>query len=263
MFNLHLKDFQHLSIKENRLEMSSYVGTNVALPTIRAGSRSFRLLSKFQAYVKSNNAKSNNSTKDEGPRYKGLDRARLAYLDRVVRVDQAGELGANYIYQGQIFVLQKQYPELRPVLDHMWKQEVHHHDTFNNYQIRNRVRPSLITPLWKVGAFAMGATTAWMSPETAMACTEAVETVIGGHYNEQLRTLENQYEMKNINNENRYSKPHEVTKLISTIREFRDDELEHLHTALKYGAQKARFHTVVNETIKVVCKGAIMAAERI
>ena len=126
-------------------------------------------------------------------KFKPMSDAQLAYLDRVVRVDQAGELGANYIYAGQFFVLAHRYPHLRPVLQHMWDQEIHHHDTFNNLQLKRRVRPSLLTPLWKIGAFAMGSGTAFLSPEAAMACTEAVETVIGGHYNDQLRCLNNQY----------------------------------------------------------------------
>jgi hypothetical protein len=36
---------------------------------------------------------------------------------------------------------------------------------------------------------AIGAGTALMRKEAAMTCTEAVETVIGDHYNEQLREL--------------------------------------------------------------------------
>jgi len=45
--------------------------------------------------------------------------------------------------------------------------------------LTHRVRPTVLDPIWRVIAFGLGASTALMGKETAMACTEAVETVIG------------------------------------------------------------------------------------
>lgn len=195
------------------------------------------------------------------PKFEPLSEAQEAYLDRAVRVDQAGELGANYIYAGQYFILGNRYPHLKPVLRHMWDQEIHHHNTFNKLQLEKRVRPSLITPLWKVGAFAMGAGTAIISPQAAMACTEAVETVIGGHYNEQLRCLTNQYEFQKTDGTKGTTM--EVKALTDTIRQFRDDELEHLDTAIKYDSKKAVPYMLLTEGIKGICRIAIWTAERV
>ena len=47
------------------------------------------------------------------------------------------------------------------------------------------------------------------------------------------------------------------------ISQFRDDELEHLDTALNHDAEKAVPYIVITEAIKLVCRGAIWAAERI
>lgn len=211
-------------------------------------------------------------------KFKPLTPEQKAYLDRVIRVDQAGELGANYIYRGQIFILSKKYPHLRPILQHMWEQEVFHHDTFNALQIQNRVRPSLITPLWKIGAVVMGAGTALISKEAAMACTEAVETVIGGHYNEQLRCLNDHFKIDKTNEQDLESIalsdsldptqttkqfPEEVKSLIETIQLFRDQELEHLNTAIDHDSRMAVPYMMITETIKAVCKVAIWTAERI
>lgn len=215
-----------------------------------------------------------NTTNNEPAKFESLTPDQLAYLDRVIRVDQAGELGANYIYRGQIFILSKKYPHLRPILQHMWEQEVFHHDTFNNLQLQNRVRPSLITPLWKIGAVVMGAGTALISKEAAMACTEAVETVIGGHYNEQLRCLNDHFKMKKLDNNTVQSDPAETIKtvkefpteiksLVETIQLFRDQELEHLDTAINYDSRMAVPYMMITEVIKGVCKAAIWTAERI
>lgn len=207
-------------------------------------------------------------------KYGPLSQAQQAYLDRVIRVDQAGELGANYIYKGQYFILANKYPHLKPILQHMWDQEIHHHNTFNQLQTQHRVRPSLLTPLWKLGAMGIGMGTALISKEAAMACTVAVETVIGGHYNQQLRVLTSQYGVKlqdkesgevlskeDVNKTAQVSD--ELQSLKNQISQFRDDELEHLDTAIEHDAKKAVPYILLTEGIKLICRGAIWTAERV
>ncbi|EGW32034.1 DMQ mono-oxygenase/Ubiquinone biosynthesis protein COQ7/CLK-1/CAT5 [Spathaspora passalidarum NRRL Y-27907] len=240
-----------------------------ALASIRQLSNTSRLL---QVTEQQDQPQDKKYTRDELT-YGKLSPAQKAYLDRVIRVDQAGELGANYIYLGQILVLASRYPHLKPLLTHMREQEIHHHNTFNDLQVRRRVRPSLITPLWKVGAIGMGMGTALLSKEAAMACTVAVETVIGGHYNEQLRVLMNQYNVPIYDKQGKVVDKSEVTptaivseeltSLKENIKLFRDQELEHLDIALENDAEKAVPYKLLTEGIKTVCKGAIWAAERI
>lgn len=241
------------------------------LRSIRQFSTTSSVLTKStKSTKKTNHTKKQKDDITYGP----LSEAQKAFLDRVIRVDQAGELGANYIYMGQFFVLANKYPHLKPVLKHMWEQEIHHHNTFNRLQTKRRVRPSLLTPFWKVGAVGMGVGTALIGKEAAMACTVAVETVIGGHYNQQLRVLMNQYnvdlfdkksgEKIDINEIDKDIKTSdELNDLKNKISQFRDDELEHLDTALNHDAEKAVPYIVITEAIKLVCRGAIWAAERI
>lgn len=205
--------------------------------------------------------------------YGPLSKAQQAYLDRLIRVDQAGELGANLIYNGQYLVLANKFPHLKPVLQHMWDQEVHHQNTFNDLQTRRRVRPSLLTPLWKVGALGLGAATAMLSKEAAMACTVAVETVIGNHYNQQLRVLANQFDIPiydkatgdkiPIEELGDYKVSPELADLMKIVSEFRDEELEHLDTAIEHDAEKAVPYILLTEAIKLIVKGAVYTAERI
>ncbi|KAG0078288.1 ubiquinone biosynthesis monooxygenase Coq7 [Podila epicladia] len=112
-----------------------------------------------------------------------LSREQRAVLEEMIRVDQAGELGANWIYRGQYAVLGSD-KKVGPVLEHMWEQEKHHLRVFDGIIAQYRVRPTALRPLWEMAGFALGAGTALLGKEAAMACTEAVETVIGGHYNE-------------------------------------------------------------------------------
>jgi ubiquinone biosynthesis monooxygenase Coq7 len=66
----------------------------------------------------------------------------------------------------------------------MWEQEKVHLNKFNQLIGDNRVRPTAMTPVWEAAGYALGVSTALLGKEAAMACTEAVETVIGEHYNE-------------------------------------------------------------------------------
>lgn len=108
-------------------------------------------------------------------------------VDEFLRVDHAGELGADRIYAGQMAVLGG--TSVGPTIRHMWQQEQEHRREFERLIGEYRVRPTVMTPLWHVAGFALGAGTALLGPKAAMACTVAVETVIVEHYNDQLRQL--------------------------------------------------------------------------
>lgn len=54
-----------------------------------------------------------------------------------------------------------------------------------------------------------------------------------------------------------------LTSLRSILEEFRDDELEHLDTAVEHDAQQAPAHALLSAVIGWGCKGAIEVAKRI
>lgn len=108
-------------------------------------------------------------------------------VDEIIRVDHAGELGADRIYAGQMAILGN--GPMGPTIKHMWDQERVHRSELEKLVNEYRVRPTVMTPLWNIAGFALGAGTALMGEKAAMACTVAVETVIIEHYNDQLRQL--------------------------------------------------------------------------
>ncbi|KAF7322762.1 5-demethoxyubiquinone hydroxylase, mitochondrial [Mycena chlorophos] len=177
--------------------------------------------------------------------------AQRQQLDSALRVDQAGEIAANYIYMGQMFVLRRD-PAMKPLVQEMWEQEKKHLEVMDKLQLQHRVRPTLLSDVAKVAGFGLGAATAMMGKEAAMACTEAVETVIGEHYDDQLREME--------------SLPSDhpsVPLLREVIREFRDDELEHLDIAVEHDAQRAPAHALLSSIIGAGCKVAIELCKRV
>lgn len=99
-----------------------------------------------------------------------------------------------------------------------------------------------------------------MGREAAMACTEAVETEIGGHYNEQVGQL---LEMVKGMQERGEEVGEEVLELVGTIRRIRDEELEHLDHAVENDAGKAVPHELLTAVIRAGCRGAIWVSERV
>ncbi len=115
------------------------------------------------------------------------DAARQARVGPMIRVNQAGELGAREIYRGQIAVL-KDHP-CAPVLVEMAEQENEHLAAFDKLIAERGVRPTALSPIWRLAGYALGAGSALLGERAAMATTVAVEEVIVGHYLEQLDAL--------------------------------------------------------------------------
>jgi len=174
--------------------------------------------------------------------------ATKAMIDRIIRVDHAGEYGADRIYAGQHAVLEN--TSVGETIQHMWDQEKHHLDTFNKLIPRTRTRPTLLLPFWDVAGYALGAGTALLGKEAAMACTVAVEASITEHYNDQIRLLAN-------------TDKEAHKELIETITKFRDEEQEHHDIGLENDAELAPAYQVLSGAIKVGCKAAIWMSERV
>ncbi|WP_445191460.1 demethoxyubiquinone hydroxylase family protein [Sphingomonas sp. Tas61C01] len=170
---------------------------------------------------------------------------RKAATDAMIRVDQAGEYGATRIYAGQLAVLGDRHPAARAI-HHMAAQEERHRAFFDAMIVKRGVRPTILQPFWHVAGFALGAMTAALGPEAAMACTAAVETEIDDHYGEQLVALGD-------------SDP----ELSAAIADFRAEEVEHRDHAISAGAESVVGYPVLSGLIRLGCKVAIAAAKRI
>src|SRR3546814_19199052 len=104
----------------------------------------------------------------------------------MIRVDQAGEYGATRIYAGQLAVLGDRHPCSRTIA-RMATQEQRHLEEFDRLIADRGVRPTLPQPLWKVAGHPLGAATALMGPEAAMACTAPVASKLDHPSSAQLK----------------------------------------------------------------------------
>lgn len=163
---------------------------------------------------------------------------------RMLRVDQAGEFGATRIYAGQLAVMGTRAPHSEEVAA-MARQEAAHREKFDVLMAERGVRPTVLQPFWSAAGYALGAVTALIGPEAAMACTAAVEEEIDRHYTRQLDGLaDNDPELESL------------------VREFREDEREHRETALAAGAENAPAYPLLAGAIRLGCRLAIRLSER-
>ena len=166
-------------------------------------------------------------------------------LEEIIRVDHAGEYGATRIYEGQIAVFGKN-SKIGKTIQHMADQEQEHIQKFEELIVKNRVRPTALIPVWNVAGYALGVSTALLGEKAAMACTVAVETVIGNHYGEQLSLLED-----------------DQKELKKTIKRFKADELEHHDIGIAHDAEKTPGYKVLSKVIELGCKTAIEISKKI
>lgn len=172
------------------------------------------------------------------------DREPKQNIERILRVDHAGEHGASRIYDGQLAIL-KNHP-IAPVIRKMAHAEQKHLDTFNGLLLERRIRPTALSPFWHVAGFALGAGSALLGPRGAMACTVAVEEVIEEHYTKQANTLcDNEKELR------------------QTLIDFGSEESEHKEIGAAYEAEKAPCYKTLSGAIKRGTRLAIWLSERI
>jgi len=169
-----------------------------------------------------------------------------ARLAEYLRVNPAGERAAQTIYKGQLAVLGN-HPDAAEIR-HMMEQEEEHLEAFDHLLNEYQVRPSVLDPLWGAAGFLLGAATAALGPKAAMACTIAVEEVIGTHYDKQVRDL---------------SAKEAEPELVEVLARFRDEELEHRDIAVAHDGREAPAYGLMRKIISTGCKTAIKIAEKI
>ena len=108
------------------------------------------------------------------------------------------------------------------------------------------VRPTLMSPVWRAAAFALGAGTALMGEKAAHACTEAVESVIEKHYADQIAEIGER-----------------DPALAAELKQFRDEELAHHDHAVDHGSREAPAYRLLSGVIRAGCKAAIKISEKV
>ncbi|MGH8765480.1 MAG: 2-polyprenyl-3-methyl-6-methoxy-1,4-benzoquinone monooxygenase [Burkholderiales bacterium] len=174
----------------------------------------------------------------EGP-LQDADRARAAAL---MRVNHVGEVCAQALYQGQ--ALTARVPGNRQALERA-AQEEQDHLVWSAERIDELGgRPSLLNPLWYVGALALGAAAGALGDRWNLAFLAETERQVEAHLDGHLGQL-----------------APEDARTRAVVATMRDDEARHRATALDLGA--AELPAPIRTAMRAMAKAMTTVAYRI
>ncbi|KAF8818918.1 demethoxyubiquinone hydroxylase family protein [Rickettsia endosymbiont of Cardiosporidium cionae] len=166
-------------------------------------------------------------------------------LEKIIRVNHAGEFGAQKIYLGQLQNIKGK--ENQETIQHMLEQEIQHLEYFRSQIELQKVRPTIMIGIWsKIGYYA-GMITGALGVKLSMILTESVESVIEKHYKSQLNSL-NTLHLKN-------------SELYSKIKIFREEEIEHKDLSLEFNTEKSLIFSMLSKFIEKSCNVAIFISK--
>ncbi|WIO73466.1 demethoxyubiquinone hydroxylase family protein [Porticoccaceae bacterium LTM1] len=110
-------------------------------------------------------------------------------VERIIRVDHAGEFGAINIYRAQLAVSRVFYPDIAAKLEEMLEHEKEHFRIFDGILKRRNIRHCYALYFWAFGGAALGVLTALIGRNAIWVCTDSIETTVLHHLDWQLGFL--------------------------------------------------------------------------
>jgi len=137
----------------------------------------------------------------------------------LMRVNHAGEVAAQALYQGQALVSRS--PALREKLGHAADEELDHLAWTRERVHQLGGRTSVLDPLWYAGAFVMGAAAGALGDKTSLGFLQATEEQVEAHLASHLDRL-----------------PASDTPSRAIVEQMKQDEASHAQTARSLGARE-------------------------
>ncbi|TAG73837.1 MAG: 2-polyprenyl-3-methyl-6-methoxy-1,4-benzoquinone monooxygenase [Burkholderiales bacterium] len=135
----------------------------------------------------------------------------------LMRVNHAGEVAAQALYQGQ--ALFSRDPKVRAKLEHAANEELDHLAWTRERVHELGGRTSVLDPLWYAGAFTLGAAAAAVGDKSSLAFLEATEEQVEAHLDSHLSEL-----------------PANDAKSRAIVKQMKADEASHAQTARELGS---------------------------
>lgn len=111
-------------------------------------------------------------------------------VERIIRVDHAGEFGAINIYSAQLLVARILYKDIVVKLEEMLSHERTHFKRFDELLKNRSIRHCYALRLWALGGFSLGLFTAMLGRNAIWVCTNSIETTVLHHLDWQLEFLQ-------------------------------------------------------------------------
>lgn len=146
-----------------------------------------------------------------------LDPARKRHAAGLMRVNHAGEVAAQGLYQGHAAVARA--PEIERDLQHAASEEFDHLAWCEERLGELGAAPSKLSPLWYAGAFVIGASSGVLGDKWSLGFIAETEQQVCTHLDSHLEKL-----------------PEEDARSRAIVAQMREEELEHGANARRAGA---------------------------
>jgi 3-demethoxyubiquinol 3-hydroxylase len=137
---------------------------------------------------------------------------------RLMRVNHTGEVCAQALYAGQLLFARTE--NTRAVLEHARREEIDHLAWCEERIDQLGGRQSALNPLFYVGSFALGATSAILGDETSLSFLAETESQVESHLTEHLLHL-----------------PESDSHSKALLEAMREDEIRHGQSGIDHGGK--------------------------
>ncbi|MEM1263760.1 MAG: 2-polyprenyl-3-methyl-6-methoxy-1,4-benzoquinone monooxygenase [Pseudomonadota bacterium] len=162
-----------------------------------------------------------------------LDATTTRHVAGLMRVNQAGEVAAQGLYQGHALVARD--AALDATLQHAAAEERDHLNWCSERLVELDARPSLLNPLWYGGAFVMGALSGLAGDRYSLGFIAETEKQVVEHLDDHLKKL-----------------PTADTRSRAILKTMQDEEADHGDNAAASGGEV--LPAVVRQTMRQVSK---------
>lgn len=145
-----------------------------------------------------------------------LDETERQHIAGLMRINHAGEVCAQALYQGQ--ALTAKLPDVRAKMEHAAAEEIDHLAWCEQRLKELQSQPSVFNPLFYGLSFGMGAAAGLISDRISLGFVAATEQLVERHLDDHLSQL-----------------PEEDIKSRAILEQMRIDEIEHGAQALEAG----------------------------
>ena len=161
---------------------------------------------------------------------------------RLMRINHAGEVSAQGLYQGQ--ALTAKLPEVRASMDQAAREESDHLAWCEHRVHQLGGRTSIFNPLWYAGSFVLGATAGKVGDKWSLGFVAETETQVVKHIEQHIEKLST-----------------EDTKSRAVLEQMRDDEAHHRAMAIEAGG--VDLPKPIKQAMSLVSKVMIAASYRL
>jgi ubiquinone biosynthesis monooxygenase Coq7 len=146
-----------------------------------------------------------------------LDKAQKSHAAGLMRVNHAGEVAAQGLYQGHAAVARD--PSIEEQMQHAAEEEFDHLAWCEQRLAELDEKPSLLSPAWYMGAFLIGAASGTLGDKWSLGFIAETEKQVCDHLDSHLDRL-----------------PEEDARSRAIVTQMRDEEQEHGDNARQAGA---------------------------